>query len=68
MSERPAMQFPTPPTPAAPAVAEETLVKLGTMITKRLNRLLNLECAERDIKKQDLMHEILEAHYASKGV
>jgi len=38
------------------------MVKLGVMIYKSLNKRLNLEAANREVKKQDLVNEIL-AHY-----
>jgi len=40
------------------------MVKLGVMIYKSLNKRLNLEAANREVKKQDLVNEILASYFA----
>jgi hypothetical protein len=40
------------------------MVKLGVMIYKSLNKRLNLEAANREVKKQDLVNEILSSYFA----
>jgi hypothetical protein len=68
IKKREPMQF-APPTPVngatlgtEPSAEPEAMVKLGVMIYKSLNKRLNLEAANREVKKQDLVNEIL-AHY-----
>jgi hypothetical protein len=39
------------------------MVKLGVMIYKSLNKRLNLEAANREVKKQDLVNEILARYF-----
>jgi len=39
------------------------MVKLGVMIYKSLNKRLNLEAANREVKKQDLVNEILSSYF-----
>jgi hypothetical protein len=69
IKKREPMQF-APPTaingatlgverPAEP----EPMVKLGVMIYKSLNKRLNLEAANREVKKQDLVNEILARYF-----
>jgi hypothetical protein len=41
----------------------EPMVKLGVMIYKSLNKRLNLEAANREVKKQDLVNEILARYF-----
>jgi hypothetical protein len=36
------------------------------MIYKSLNKRLNLEAANREVKKQDLVNEILARHFAGQ--
>jgi len=67
--KREPMQF-APPTPVNGATlgtessAEpEAMVKLGVMIYKSLNKRLNLEAANREVKKQDLGNEILTRYF-----
>jgi hypothetical protein len=54
------------PTTDQTAVAAEPLVKLGTRIPKRLNKLLDLACVEREMKKEDLVTEIFERYFAGQ--
>jgi hypothetical protein len=69
LKKREPMQF-APPTPVhgggliseAPA-DPEPMVKLGVMIYKSLNKRLNLEAANREVKKQDLVNEILSSYF-----
>ena len=68
--KREPMQF-APPTSvngaqreAEPPAEPEPMVKLGVMIYKSLNKRLNLEAANREVKKQDLVNEILTRHFA----
>jgi len=68
--KREPMQF-APPTPvngaaliAEPPVEPEPMVKLGVMIYKSLNKRLNLEAANREVKKQDLVNDILASYFA----
>jgi len=42
------------------------MVKLGVMIYKSLNKQLNLEAANREVKKQDLVNEILASYFAGQ--
>ena len=67
--KREPMQF-APPTPvngvtleAEPPAEPEPMVKLGVMIYKSLNKRLNLEAAAREVKKQDLVNEILASYF-----
>ena len=68
--KREPMQF-APPTPvnggvliSEPPADPEPMVKLGVMIYKSLNKRLNLEAANREVKKQDLVNEILSSYFA----
>ena len=68
--KREPMQF-APPIPvheatllSAPPAEPESMVKLGVMIYKSLNKRLNLEAANREVKKQDLVNEILVRYFA----
>ena len=72
LKKREPMQF-APPTPVhgAALISEsptepEPMVKLGVMIYKSLNKQLNLEAANREVKKQDLVNEILARHFAGQ--
>ena len=49
-----------------PPAEPEPMVKLGVMIYKSLNKRLNLEAANREVKKQDLVNEILAHHFAGQ--
>ena len=67
--KREPMQF-APPTHingatlgAEPLAEPEPMVKLGVMIYKSLNKRLNLEAAAREVKKQDLVNEILASYF-----
>ena len=67
--KREPMQF-APPAPingatleAEPLAEPEPMVKLGVMIYKSLNKRLNLEAAAREVKKQDLVNEILASYF-----
>jgi hypothetical protein len=51
---------------SAPPAEPEPMVKLGVMIYKSLNKRLNLEAANREVKKQDLVNEILARHFAGQ--
>jgi hypothetical protein len=69
LKKREPMQF-APPTPvngggliSAPPSDPEPMVKLGVMIYKSLNKRLNLEAANREVKKQDLVNEILSSYF-----
>lgn len=48
---------------AEPPAEPEPMVKLGVMIYKSLNKQLNLEAANREVKKQDLVNEILARYF-----
>ena len=70
IKKREPMQF-APPTPvhgamlmSEPPAEPEPMVKLGVMIYKSLNKRLNLEAANREVKKQDLVNEILVRYFA----
>ena len=70
LKKREPMQF-APPTPgngvaliAEPPAEPEPMVKLGVMIYKSLNKQLNLEAANREVKKQDLVNAILMRYFA----
>ena len=70
IKKREPMQF-APPTPvhgamlmSEPPAEPEPMVKLGVMIYKSLNKQLNLEAANREVKKQDLVNEILMSYFA----
>jgi len=70
LKKREPMQF-APPTPvngealvSEPPADPEPMVKLGVMIYKSLNKRLNLEAANREVKKQDLVNEILSSYFA----
>ena len=70
--KREPMQF-APPIPvqettllSEPPAESEPMVKLGVMIYKSLNKRLNLEAANREVKKQDLVNEILARHFAEQ--
>jgi len=43
-------------------------VKLGVKIPKTINQQLNVEAARREMKKQELVAEILRAHFAQDEV
>ena len=69
IKKREPMQF-APPTPingamlgTEPPAEPEAMVKLGVMIYKSLNKRLNLEAANREVKKQDLVNEILARYF-----
>ena len=69
IKKREPMQF-APPTPfngaalgTEPSAESEAMVKLGVMIYKSLNKRLNLEAANREVKKQDLVNEILARYF-----
>jgi len=69
LRKREPMQF-APPTPmnggaltSEPPAESEPMVKLGVMIYKSLNKRLNLEAANREVKKQDLVNEILASYF-----
>ena len=69
IKKREPMQF-APPTPVhgGALISEapsdpEPMVKLGVMIYKSLNKRLNLEAANREVKKQDLVNEILSSYF-----
>ena len=71
--KREPMQF-APPTPlngatlgTEPSAEPEAMVKLGVMIYKSLNKRLNLEAAAREVKKQDLVNEILASYFDTQG-
>jgi len=49
---------------AEPPAEPEPMVKLGVMIYKSLNKRLNLEAANREVKKQDLVNDILASYFA----
>jgi hypothetical protein len=51
------------PLGAEPPAEPEPMVKLGVMIYKSLNKRLNLEAANREVKKQDLVNEILARYF-----
>ena len=72
LKKREPMQF-APPTPVhgGGLISEvpadpEPMVKLGVMIYKSLNKQLNLEAANREVKKQDLVNEILASYFAGQ--
>jgi hypothetical protein len=69
IKKREPMQF-APPIPVNGAILRtessaepEPMVKLGVMIYKSLNKRLNLEAANREVKKQDLVNEILARYF-----
>jgi hypothetical protein len=71
-NKREPMQF-APPTPgpgaqlvSEPPAEPEPMVKLGVMIYKSLNKRLNLAAANREVKKQDLVNEILASYFAAQ--
>ena len=72
IKKREPMQF-APPIPiheatliSEPSAEPEPMVKLGVMIYKSLNKQLNLEAANREVKKQDLVNEILASYFAGQ--
>ena len=74
IKKREPMQF-APPTlvngatlGTEPSAEPEAMVKLGVMIYKSLNKRLNLEAANREVKKQDLVNEILARYFDIQDV
>ena len=72
LKKREPMQF-APPVPvhgaaliSEPPTEPEPMVKLGVMIYKSLNKQLNLEAANREVKQQDLVNEILASYFAGQ--
>ena len=49
-------------------VTPEPMVKLGVSIPKSLNQQLNLQAVQREMKKQELVAEILRTHFAQDDV